>query len=48
LLPKPGFLAQMSQTAATGYSWNDRWKVGEPAERATGTDYPSTARAPKS
>ena len=24
LLPKPGFLAQMSQTAATVYSWNDR------------------------
>ena len=46
LLPKPGLLAQMSQTAATGNSW-ERSRVSEymgPAERATGRAYPMAVR----
>src|ERR671916_203868 len=46
LLPKPGFLAQMSQTAATGYSWSARvQKVG--VSPASGQPRKSIRRPPR-
>src|SRR4051794_24370417 len=48
LLPKPGFLAQMSQTAATGLAPGWESGSGARAQRATGTRYPTYRRADES
>src|SRR4051794_27957181 len=40
LLPKPGFLAQMSQTAATGVLLESRVERAR-SKRATGKEYPT-------
>jgi hypothetical protein len=51
LLPKPGFLAQMSQTAATVHSdqFEESWENGpRGCQRATAPDYPTTTGGMKS